>query len=95
MAIRWAIEGNCWNLVEELLRNPNVDPSVNYNYAICKASREGHVEVVRLIMKDPRVDPSAFGNYAIRYASWRGHVEVVQLLSITNEGSLYGSISTS
>jgi hypothetical protein len=44
---------------------PRVDPSA-YNYeAIRLASKNGHIEVVKLLLNDPRVDPSAYYNYAI------------------------------
>ena len=57
-----------------------VDPSVDYNHAIRYASRNGHLEVVKLLLQDKRVDPSAGDNYAIRKASENGHLEVVKLL---------------
>ena len=57
-----------------------VDPSINYNYAIGRASRIGHIEVVRLLLADKRVDPSASDNYAVRCTSKNGHTEVVKLL---------------
>jgi len=56
------------------------DPSHNDNYAIQLASRNGHLEVVKLLLQDPRVDPSADDNYAIELAFRKGHLEVVKLL---------------
>lgn len=44
------------------------------------ASREGHVEIVKLLLEDPRVDPSIDHNTPIEYASYSGHSEVVKLL---------------
>jgi ankyrin repeat protein len=73
------ILSNKVSLVRLALEN-RVDPSTNDNYAIRRASANGHVEVVRLLLSDDRVDPSATDNYAIRRASANGHVEVVRLL---------------
>jgi hypothetical protein len=55
------------------------------------ASKNGHIEVVKLLLNHPKVDPSAVNNYgmnsidliivlAIRLASEKGHIEVVKLL---------------
>jgi hypothetical protein len=55
-------------------------PSDEKNYAIQWASKNGHVEVVKLLLSDECVDPSDDGNYAIQQASENGHVEVVKLL---------------
>ena len=57
-----------------------VDPSASDNWAIRWASKNGHLEVVRLLLGDKRVDPSASDNWAIRWASQNGHTEVVRLL---------------
>ena len=56
------------------------DSSHNDNYAIQLASRNGHLEVVKLLLQDPRVDPSAKNNYAIRWTSRKSRLEVVKLL---------------
>ena len=60
-----------------------VDPGAKQDYAIRLASKEGHLEVVRLLIKDELVakpvDPAADDNFAIRRASEHGHVEVVRL----------------
>ncbi len=69
-----------------------VDPSDNFNYAIRKASENGHVEIVRLLLSgntslplrlttiDKRVNPGRNYNIAIRNASSNGHLKVVQEL---------------
>ena len=57
-----------------------VDPSSGYQSALFKASKYGHLAVVKLLLRDWRVDPSAHAQYAIRTASGHGHVEVVDRL---------------
>ena len=58
----------------------SIDPSVNNNYAIRKAAKEGYTEIVKLLLLDPRVDPSADYNNAIIMASRNGHATIVKLL---------------
>ncbi len=67
-------------MVERLLRDDRVDPSIRNNYAIRYANANGHLSVVERLLQDERVDPSADDNYAICYASYNGHLQVVQRL---------------
>jgi ankyrin repeat protein len=73
-------------IVQKFLKLVNIDPAIDKRLngrgksAIRLASKNGHVEVVKLLLNDPRVDPSAENNYAIRLASENGHVEAVKLL---------------
>ncbi len=66
--------------VRILLADPRVDPAVNHNQAIIKASSNGHVEIVRLLMADPRVNPADGNSEAIYWATINGYPEVVRLL---------------
>jgi ankyrin repeat protein len=63
-----------------LLDDKRVDPSACNNFAIRRASVNGHIAVVQLLLNDKRVDPSAYSNFAIQLASANGHTAVVQLL---------------
>jgi len=67
-------------IVQLLLDDPRIDPSVNNNFVIMWASQYGHIEVVKTLLADPRVDPSAGDNAAIGAASANGHIEVVKIL---------------
>jgi hypothetical protein len=79
-----------------------INLAADNNYAIRMASRNGHVEVVKLLLDKKeenfklygRIDPAAKNNYAIRWASWFGCIEVVKLLFEKKEEnpSLYGEI---
>jgi ankyrin repeat protein len=74
-----ACENGQLDIVKDLL-SKCVDPSDCNNAAICCASHNGHLEVVKLLLTNKRVDPSDCNNYAIRFASINGHIEVVKLL---------------
>lgn len=68
--------------VRMLLEDSRIDPSVCDNYAMRRASMNGHFEIVQLLLQDKRVDPShnADNNFAIRNVSANSHLEVVRLL---------------
>jgi surface antigen len=67
-------------MVDLLLQDSRVDPSVNSNLAIQKASEYGHLSVVERLLQDSRVDPSASNNWAIGYASLNNHLAIVERL---------------
>ena len=67
-------------MVEVLLSDERVDPSMNSNKALINACRNGHAEIVGLLLRDPRVDSSAQGNIALHLACRNGHYKVVELL---------------
>ncbi len=67
-------------IVQLLLSDHRVDPSVDDNMAICCAARQGHLEIIKMLLADPRVDPSADENDPIRFASYHGHEEIVRVL---------------
>jgi ankyrin repeat protein len=74
-----ALEGDL-ALVQELLQDSTVDPSINDNEAICNASRNGHLDIVLLLLKDMRTDPSANGCEAIIQAASKNHQKTVKVL---------------
>ena len=70
------------NLADEIksLIYNGVDPSTDDNFSIRYASRNGYIEIVKLLLQDDRVDPSVGYNEAIGMASMNGHLEIVKLL---------------
>ena len=79
-----------------LLTRTIVDPSARDNFAVRLASRNGHLEVVKLLLTHPKVDPSADDNYAIRWASKNGYLEVVKLLlSLPSKQGVYPTVDIS
>jgi hypothetical protein len=75
-----AVDTGDAELVDLLLQDPRVDPSVRANGAIRYASTVGYLSVVERLLQDPRVDPSASGNWPILQASQNGHLAVVDRL---------------
>jgi ankyrin repeat protein len=63
-----------------LFDSQSVDPSALGNYALIKASKNGHSEVVRVLISDPRVDPSERAQRALKQACKRGHMNVCHVL---------------
>ncbi|KAJ3244451.1 hypothetical protein HDU78_010995 [Chytriomyces hyalinus] len=68
------------SLVEQLLKQPDVDPSQNESYCLRMASENGHEQVVALLVQDGRADANAVDNAAIRFAARSGHARIVQIL---------------
>ncbi len=65
-------------VVERLLQDPRVDPSVDDNDALVSACENGHSEVALRLLQDGRVDPSTdSGKYALELADRNNLVEVV------------------
>ena len=56
------------------------DITINNNYAVCWAARNGHQEIVKYLAKHG-ADITADDNYAIRYASENDHLETVKYLA--------------
>lgn len=67
-------------VVQRLLQEDRIDPSINNNSAIKRASEYGYPATVAMLLQDSRVDPSVSDNYAIQWAARNGHLEVVNLL---------------
>ncbi len=76
------ISGNKYQLLKKYLNK--IDPSLDNNWAIRKASENGYTSVVKLLLDLPierGVDPSVDNNWAIESASINGFYEIVKLLS--------------
>lgn len=70
----------CFEVIETLLNDFDVDPSTKDNEAFKLACRIGNIKSVILLLKHPKVNPGAENNYGIRIATSQGHLEIVQLL---------------
>jgi len=67
-------------ILNDKRKNHQINPAINNNDAIIRASTLGYVGVVKELLKDSRVDPSAINNKAIRLASMNGQHEVIKEL---------------
>ena len=79
-----AVTLNNVDALKVLLADERINPAANNNFAIRRASQNGHVAVVKVLLADKRVDPTAHDNYAIRWASLNSHLEIVKLLLADN-----------
>ncbi|KAJ3253176.1 hypothetical protein HK103_000817 [Boothiomyces macroporosus] len=66
-------------IVDLILNETRLDPSLNGQLLLRKACSKGHLQVVERLLQDKRVDPSVFNNLPLRLAS-HGHVDVVKVL---------------
>jgi ankyrin repeat protein len=80
LAFRTACKKGHVEIVKLLLKEPDIDPSADYNYAIKWASSNNHVQVLRLLLNDGRANPGANMQLAIRLACKYSHIESVALL---------------
>ncbi len=58
----------------------SINPSLHANTPLDIASRNGHLEVVKILLKDPRVNPSDASSSCIISASKNNHLDVVKEL---------------
>ncbi len=65
------------NLVEDFEGDISFDKE---NNALTKASKNGHLEVVKLLLADNRIDPTADIVEAIRFSVWNNHADILALL---------------
>ncbi|KAJ3319295.1 hypothetical protein HDV06_006403 [Boothiomyces sp. JEL0866] len=72
--------GHGHEFLEDLLLNPDADPSVKDNYAIRVAARIGNYKIVQILLKNPKVDPAARNNEALLAAVSAGHLPIIELL---------------
>lgn len=79
-ALFYASQSGYSEIVNILLKDPQINPATLDNRPIIEASRHGHLEVVRLLLSNSRVDPSDQDNRAIIEASLNNHIEIVRLL---------------
>lgn len=68
------------DFVKTLLEDPDVDPTMDRNMAICQASMEGHSEIVKLLLQDKRIDPTTRNNMPLFISILKGNISVVKEL---------------
>ena len=79
----FAAELGCLRMVSMLLSNNyvnDVDPTYDSYYAICMASDNGHIAIVKLLLSVGRVVSSTDKSSALLGAITNGHIKVIQLL---------------
>ena len=74
-----------------------IDHSADDNWAFCRASENGHLEVVKYLisLKEAfpkiygKIDPSADNNYSFSSAAEEGHLKVLKYLIFLKEKSRF------
>lgn len=79
-AIQYACELKRYEIVDILLKDDRVDPTVRFNIPIRRAAQKGFTKIVERLLQHPLVDPSALDNLAIAEAAKGGHDEILDLL---------------
>ena len=72
--------GGYLELVDLLLKDKRVDPTVLRNITLMDAITEGHPDVVERLIKDKRIDPTAYNNSAILLADFSKRTDIIQVL---------------
>lgn len=75
-----AAESGAIGVATLLLKNYNVDPSHDKNFAIRQAAQSGYLEIVELLLEDNRVNPNDQDFAAICFATKNNHRKIVDLL---------------
>lgn len=78
--LRYACLEGEFDIVDLLLQDPRVNPSVQDNIPIKYASEHGFTNIVERLLRDPRVDPSAEKQYALKEACFNNRAETIKAL---------------
>ena len=78
-------------LLKDNRKEKIIDPSANNNYAIRRASGNGHLEVVKLLLNDKRVNPSDVNNETFKLSFKLGYIDIVRVL-LTHSNIKYPKI---
>jgi hypothetical protein len=93
-----SILDNNIDIFKLLIKDRDVDPSKDDNWAIFNAIEYGYIDIVKLLLNDKRVNPNnsfkEHGN-TIRQAAEYNHIKIVELLLMDKRAdpSLHGNIA--
>jgi hypothetical protein len=76
--------GLCHVNVFKALQILGANPNSYDNYALRHASKNGCVEIVKLLLEDSNVDPNAESGSSLIHAAANGHYEIVKMLFENN-----------
>jgi len=76
-ALTIACRNDQLDIIQALLQDPQIDPSINNNYVLQWACQEGHVDIVKTLLQDTRVF-SIIGEEVLEWACQEGHVDIVK-----------------
>eukprot|EP01117_Protostelium_nocturnum_P006548 TRINITY_DN235_c1_g1_i1.p1 TRINITY_DN235_c1_g1~~TRINITY_DN235_c1_g1_i1.p1 ORF type:complete len:813 (-),score=209.20 TRINITY_DN235_c1_g1_i1:175-2613(-) len=83
-----AIYSGSTQMLQNLLDDPNLDPSIDDHDALLLCAKIGKLDCLKLLLNDPRVDPGAKEGEALRLAVESGNHESVYYLLNTGRANL-------
>lgn len=79
-AILIAAKSNNIDVIETLINNPDLDPTVQNNQLIVDLLHNNHTDIVKLLFQKFQIDPSIPDNKLIRIAVKNNQIDIVKLL---------------
>ncbi|MDF2577349.1 MAG: hypothetical protein K0S74_833 [Chlamydiales bacterium] len=79
-AFIFAAEYGRTDIINFLIRDPKIDPSMQNHQALKFAFQNGHEDTVKVLLGDKRVNPSFSFNYAVECAANNGWFNILELL---------------
>ena len=73
-----------YEMFKYIISRGKLDPTKDFNSAICWAAHYGCTDIVKFLLANPAVDPTVGNNYPLRFAAENGHFDVVSLLLADN-----------
>ena len=81
-ALRAVCRGcGCFETYAHIFDVNGIVPTVDNNYCVRWASRNGFIDIVKDIIENEHADVKACDNYCIKWSSANGHLEIVKCLS--------------
>ncbi len=77
---RAAIRRNHCVILQKMVEEKKIDPSLDGNQALIETSRRGETDTVQFLLRDRRVNAATRQNLPLCFASENGHVEVINCL---------------
>lgn len=71
---------NKTEIVELLLQDGRIDPSMNDNFVFRQSCFNNHPKMAKILLQDIRVDPSAKNNCSLRVACMNSFLEIIEIL---------------
>ena len=74
---KWALRSGHVSVIDRLLQDDRIDPTVDDNSAIRNAIVDGNLDIMKSLFRNPKVKKSFSVNEAISIASYNGKIDVL------------------
>ena len=71
--------GHC-TILQKMVREKKIDPSLDGDQALIETSRRGEMDTVQFLLRDRRVNAATRQNLPLCFASENGHIDVINCL---------------